>query len=246
MTCEKFVSYEDFGAVGDGKTNDYYAIKRAHEYANEHHLPVITDSSKTYYVSETRIDGVPTTVEVKTNVNFGDSHFIIDDSAYVPGDDTKVTSKNIFNVISDYPVESITDREALSRLDGIGEGTEKLDLALGYPAMIIVYDENKHVYGRAVGVIELDTYCKCVALVEKDRVTEGNCVKTGFCCGAYDGGGEKGSTVHCCEVGNVLIDLDSVLNVCAVKTEHYCVKSLLRVCAYLVCVCKVNVVVGAK
>ena len=30
-----YVRYEDFGAVGDGITNDFFAMKRAHNYANE-------------------------------------------------------------------------------------------------------------------------------------------------------------------------------------------------------------------
>ena len=34
------VFYKDFGAVGDGVTDDFHAIKAAHDYANEHKLPV--------------------------------------------------------------------------------------------------------------------------------------------------------------------------------------------------------------
>ena len=37
---KNFVSYADFGAFGDGKHNDFFAIKKAHEYANLHNLPV--------------------------------------------------------------------------------------------------------------------------------------------------------------------------------------------------------------
>ena len=37
---KKFVYYSDFGAVGDGVTNDFEAIREAHIYANENHLPV--------------------------------------------------------------------------------------------------------------------------------------------------------------------------------------------------------------
>lgn len=149
MTEKNYVSYENFGAVGDGVTNDFAAIKAAHEYANEHGLPVVTDPAKTYYISDTRIDGEVEVIKIRTNVTFGETHFIIDDSPFVPGDETGVTRKHVFEVISDYPKEVITDRDILSRLDGIGEGTRKLDLKLGYPAMVIVYDENEHVYGRS-------------------------------------------------------------------------------------------------
>ena len=149
MSEKNFVSYEEFGAVGDGKTNDFAAIMAAHNYANENRLPVKTDSSKTYYICDTRIDGEVKQIIVKTNVDFGETHFIIDDSPFTSVDGTKVTSGNIFVVESDYPMETVTDREILSKLDGMSEGTTKIDLKLGYPALIIPYDENKHVYGRS-------------------------------------------------------------------------------------------------
>ena len=43
MKEEKYVTYEAFGAVGDGIHDDFEAIIQAHEYANEqgliqHHL----------------------------------------------------------------------------------------------------------------------------------------------------------------------------------------------------------------
>ena len=40
MINEKYVSYEDFGAIGDGVTDDMPAIVKAHEYANTEGLPV--------------------------------------------------------------------------------------------------------------------------------------------------------------------------------------------------------------
>ncbi len=149
MAEKIFVNYEQFGAKGDGVTNDFAAIKAAHDYANQNKLSVKTDESKTYYISDTRIDGEVKTIVVKTNVDFGETHFIIDDSPYVAGDETKVTSAYVFTVESDYPMETVTDREILSKLDGMREGTTKIDLKLGYPAMIIPHDENKHVYGRS-------------------------------------------------------------------------------------------------
>ena len=50
-TLENFgtvVCYEDFGAVGDGKTDDMEAICKAHEYANEKGLPVYAKEGATY------------------------------------------------------------------------------------------------------------------------------------------------------------------------------------------------------
>ena len=54
---EKFVTYLDFGAKGDGVTDDFKAIYEAHEYANKNGLTVKTDDGKTYYIHDTLIDG---------------------------------------------------------------------------------------------------------------------------------------------------------------------------------------------
>jgi hypothetical protein len=46
----EFVYYERFGAQGDGVTDDFEAICRAHEYANNNGLPVKANSQATYYI----------------------------------------------------------------------------------------------------------------------------------------------------------------------------------------------------
>ena len=48
MKEELFVTYEQFGALGDGKTDDMDAIIAAHAYANEHRLPVKAKDDATY------------------------------------------------------------------------------------------------------------------------------------------------------------------------------------------------------
>ncbi len=149
MSDKKYITYEEFGAVGDGVTNDFAAIRAAHAYANENGFFVKTDPSKTYYISDTRIDGEVTWVSIKTPTDWSDTHFIIDDTNYCSTDGTGISSKHVFIVESDYPEAVIVDREILSRLSGIGEGTKKLDIKLGYSALLFIYDENKHVYGRS-------------------------------------------------------------------------------------------------
>ena len=69
-----YVTYEAFGARGDGVTDDIEAIKAAHDYANEHRLNVRTNPNATYYIGSR-----PITVTVKTCVDWGTSKFIIDD-----------------------------------------------------------------------------------------------------------------------------------------------------------------------
>lgn len=70
----KVVRYEDFGAVGDGKTDDIDAIVKAHDYANEHGLPVVANDDATYYIS-----GKAATATIRTDTDFGKAKFIIDD-----------------------------------------------------------------------------------------------------------------------------------------------------------------------
>lgn len=45
--AKSFITYEEFGAVGDGKTDDQQAIVAAHEAANEKGLPVKAGAGKT-------------------------------------------------------------------------------------------------------------------------------------------------------------------------------------------------------
>ena len=71
---KKYVSYEDFGAVGDGVTNDFTAIREAHEYANKQGLKVVSDPQKTYYIGNDTA-----TALVMTDTDWSTSRFIIDD-----------------------------------------------------------------------------------------------------------------------------------------------------------------------
>ena len=75
METKQYVTYEAFGAVGDGKTDDLPAIAAAHAYANEHGLPVRAKDDATYYIG-----GKAIVVMVGTDVDFGKAHFIIDDT----------------------------------------------------------------------------------------------------------------------------------------------------------------------
>ena len=71
-----FVTYEQFGAVGDGIHDDLAAIVKAHEYANQNQLAVKTDPKACYYLS-----GKALTAVVRTDTDWTDSKFIIDDRA---------------------------------------------------------------------------------------------------------------------------------------------------------------------
>ena len=143
------IYYSDFGAKGDGETDDFFAIKATHDLANmtKRHT-VYADEGKTYYIHETRDDsGAAQTITIKTNVDWCNAEFIIDDTDVSVIDGTG-RNENIFNVASDYANTEITDQNILNGLAGIGEGTTKLNLKLGYPALITIYNDNHLVYRR--------------------------------------------------------------------------------------------------
>src|SRR5690606_13453080 len=70
-----WVRYSNFGAVGDGKTDDMDAIAATHAFANLHALRVKADEGFTYYIG-----GKERTAEIRTDTDFGTAAFIIDDA----------------------------------------------------------------------------------------------------------------------------------------------------------------------
>lgn len=50
VTLAEVVRYRDFGAVGDGKTDDFAALAKAHAHANEEGLPVVAEDGATYHI----------------------------------------------------------------------------------------------------------------------------------------------------------------------------------------------------
>ena len=85
-----FISYSDMGAVGDGKSEDINSIIATHHIANIYGLAV-----RANYGAKYLIDGKDKTAVIKTNTNFLDSTFIIDDS------NVENIESSIFSVESD-------------------------------------------------------------------------------------------------------------------------------------------------
>jgi hypothetical protein len=71
-----YVRYKDFGAAGDGKTDDLEAIAATHAFANSYGLPVKADDGATYYIG-----GKDRTAVIRTETDFGKAIFILDDTA---------------------------------------------------------------------------------------------------------------------------------------------------------------------
>ncbi len=71
---DQFITYEMFGAVGDGNHDDMPAIVQAHEEANRLNLPVKAREGAVYYISP-----LDRTAVVKTCVDWTGAKFTIDD-----------------------------------------------------------------------------------------------------------------------------------------------------------------------
>ena len=96
-----YVTYEQFGAAGDGETNDAEAILEAHAYANtqcreyNNCLTVKGTLGNTYYI------GISEIIDIETNTDWRGARFIIDD--FVPdesGENMVETDRALFRVRS--------------------------------------------------------------------------------------------------------------------------------------------------
>lgn len=126
------VKYSAFGARGDGKTDDFLAIKKAHEYANEHGVAVKADKGARYYIG-----AVEDTIPVKTNVDWRGAEFIIDDKS--ADTDSKVWWYPLFKVLPDKPAVSVE----LPRDYTLSAGQKNVNLSFQENVMLAVYNDHK-------------------------------------------------------------------------------------------------------
>ena len=128
-----FITYEEFGAVGDGKTDDQTAIVKAHAAANERGIPVRAGDGKTYYIGSGT-----TTAIIQTDVDFGSAKFIIDDS--------NVSVKNRGAAI--FHIAPSQKPFAVKGVDKLVRGQQNLDIALPSSCLVIVANRTKKQYIR--------------------------------------------------------------------------------------------------
>lgn len=116
---QDFVTYEQFGAVGDGKTDDQKAIVAAHKAANEKGLPIRAGDGKTYYIGKGATIAI-----IKTDVDFGTAKFVIDDRAL---DDFKAPVFRVDPSVHSFPVKGIAR---------LAKGQKHLDVSLSGPCLV--------------------------------------------------------------------------------------------------------------
>jgi hypothetical protein len=125
------VHYSDFGARGDGKTDDMEAIAVAHAVANQYGLLVKADEGSTYYIG-----GKNRTAVIRTDTDFGKAAFIIDDT------DVQNRNSHVFLVNSSLqPFKP----EGISSLK---KNQKKIDISLPGTCLVTVTNSNVRRYIR--------------------------------------------------------------------------------------------------
>lgn len=103
-TAKKTVYYEDFGAAGNGKTDDQKAIVAAHAYANKHKLPVKGKAGSKYYIGSGSAVAI-----IKTDTDFNGAEFIIDDR------EAENYSQPVFMLLPDKPDTNLKKLKSLKK-----------------------------------------------------------------------------------------------------------------------------------
>ena len=125
VAATQVVTYEAFGAVGDGVADDLPAICKAHTHANEHGLPVRSNPSATYHLGRQALTAV-----IQTATDWSTSKFIIDDSQGVDNH-----RQSLFAVRSTLKPVSL-------KIERLARGQKRLDLRP--PSDCLVRVENNH------------------------------------------------------------------------------------------------------
>lgn len=134
---EPNVKYSDFGAKGDGKTDDFLAIKEAHDYANENGIAVKADKGAKYYIG-----AVMDTITVKTNVDWTDAEFIIDDKSALT--ESRVWWYPLFSVVSDTKPHNVEIPVGLK----LNAKQENIMMTFEKSYMLAIYNEEKRDFIR--------------------------------------------------------------------------------------------------
>jgi hypothetical protein len=149
MTSEaKIVTYEAFGAIGDGVNDDLPAICAAHEHANTHGLSVKTKPGATYHLG-----GKALTAIIATNTDWNTSRFTIDD--------TQVENhrKSLFEV------RSLLEREEL-QINRLTRDQRQLEVRPEHDCHVVVTNRKKKRYirrglNRNSGTSQRDCFVLC-------------------------------------------------------------------------------------
>ena len=153
--------YEDFGAKGNGRTDDFEAIKRCHEEANKYGHVVNAKAGATYYIG---INEAGTAAIIKTNVNWNGCKFIFDD--------TKVEVKSAGWGSAIFSVETSCSNKTYSGktlpITSLEKGATNIGWAPGFDCLIYLTNSNVKHFIRYGGNADNGASQTELILVDKD------------------------------------------------------------------------------
>jgi len=150
------VSYEQFGAKGDGVADDMPAILKAHAHANEHGLPVKSKPEATYHLGTKALTAI-----IATDTDWGTSRFIIDDSGEVA--DRKKALFEVRSLLKPIPLE----------IKSLRRGQTRLDVKPARDCLVYVENLNRKLFIRRGLNANSGSPQKEVFILRKDGAVEG-------------------------------------------------------------------------
>lgn len=129
------LTYSAYGAVGDGVTDDFNAIKATHAYANANGLTVYADEGKTYNLGQHNDN-----VTIMTDTVWDGATFIMDDRGIDPS--SPVRGRSIFNLAPDTSSYNVSIR------GGLTAGQENVGVTFSTPVLLYISNSNVKQYIR--------------------------------------------------------------------------------------------------
>ncbi len=154
--ADDVVTYEDFGAVGDGVHDDLPAICEAHEYANAHGLPVKTKPAATYHLGSKALTAI-----IATDTDWNTSRFTIDDT------EVENHRKSLFEV------RSLLEPEEL-QIDRLDRDQKQLDVRPEHDCHVVVTNKKIKRYIRRGSNRNSGTSQRDCFILRRDGSIEGD------------------------------------------------------------------------
>ena len=138
------IYYEDFGAVGDGVTDDFFAIKACHDYANLYGHTVNGTRGATYYIG--CANGTKS-ISVKTDTYLNLCSFIFDDRDLPEPWESNAYMAPIFKILPEKSGYTLTGSQL--PVKSLSAGSETIGTwAPGERVLISIYDNTQRHYIR--------------------------------------------------------------------------------------------------
>ena len=132
-----YVTYEQFGAIGDGVADDSAAIRAAHDHANSIGAPVLGRADAKY-----RIGLLERSIEIKTDTDWNGAEIIFDDTTVHWT--SKLREVDVFDVISYTPKEELTVPAGMT----LTKGQTNVGMTFDEPCMLKLEDAGERIYKR--------------------------------------------------------------------------------------------------